>query len=77
MHTGTDLVRGRVDLCGVDEDLQLCDTEVANANTLYEPVRLELLHLRPRGWDVRLGKTRVMNEVQIHIVDSQLQKASR
>ena len=40
--------------------------------TLGEPVGLDLLHLRPSSWDVRLGEARIVNEVQVDILDPKL-----
>ena len=72
MHTGTDLVRGRVDLCGVDEDLQLGDAEVAHTDALREPSSLDLLHLRPGRRNVRLRKARVMDQVEVDVLHAEL-----
>lgn len=47
-----------------------CGRSRARANGLYEAVLLQLLHLRPCRGDVRRGETRVVDEVQVHIIDA-------
>ena len=41
---------------------------------LYEAVLLELLHLRPRGGDIGRREARVVDQVQVHIIHTELRE---
>ena len=68
----TYLVGRGLDLRGCKEFGELSYSEVAHTNALREPSSLDLLHLRPGRRNVRLRKARVMDQVEVYILDAEL-----
>lgn len=60
----------------LEEDLEVVDGEVGDADGLGQAGLLDLLHLRPCRRDVAVAESRVVDEEQVDVLEPELQRGT-